>query len=57
MLLNLIEKNYGIACLVNVVLMIDYAAGDAGRAGHMAATPVMLIHTRNAVRLRQLKFD
>ena len=42
---------------MNVVLVIDYTAGDAGRAGHMAATPVMLIHACNAVRLRQLKFD
>ena len=42
---------------MNVVLVIDYAACDAWRSGHMAATPVMLIHARNAVRLRQLKFD
>ena len=44
-------------CLVNVVLVIDYAAGDTGRPGHMATTPVMLIHARNAVWLRQLQFD
>ena len=44
-------------CLVNVVLVIDYAAGDTGRTGHMAATPVMLIHARNAVWLRQLERD
>ena len=44
-------------CLVNVVLVIDYAAGDTGRPGHMATTPVMLIHARNAVWLRQLERD